>query len=107
MTIWIIAGVLAAFGLLSVLWVLFGFLLPKQRGAAVVCLCRGDGEEEVLIRRYGWLRDLGLIRCPMLLVDCGLSEEDGLRLLKGRPGVEICTEAELPARLEREREKLG
>ena len=107
MAIWIILSVLAAFGALCVIWTLFGFLLPGQRGAALVCVCRGDAREEPVIRHYGWLRDLGLIRAPMLLVDGGLTEEERTRLLKCRQGVEICSPEELYSRLEQERNKLG
>ena len=102
----IILAVLAAFGVLSVMWALFGFLLPGQRGTAMVCLCRGDGAEESVLRHYGWLRDLGLVRCPLLLVDCGITEEERTRLLRLKQGVEICTMEELPSRLEQERKKL-
>lgn len=103
----IILAVLAAFGVLSVIWALFGFLLPGQRGTAMVCLCRGDGEEEIVLRHYGWLRGLGLVRCPLLLVDCGITEEERTRLLHLKQGVDICTMEELSSRLEQEREKLG
>ena len=103
----IVLAVLAAFGVLSVLWVLFGFLLPGQRGTAMVCLCRNGAEEEQVTRHYGWLRDLGFIRCPLLLIDCGMTEEERARLLGHKQGVEICTLEELPSRLEQERETLG
>ena len=104
MAIWIILTVLAAFGALCAIWALFGFLLPGQRGAAVVCICRGD--EEPILRHYGWLRGAGLLRIPLLLIDDGSTEEDKTRLLKGRQGVEICSPEELSSRLEQERNKL-
>lgn len=104
MAIWIVLGVLAAFGALCALWALFGFLLPGQRGAVTVCLCRGDGTEEALIRRHRWLRDMGLTHSPLLLLDGGLTDEDKGRLT--RQGLVICDMAELSARVEQEREKL-
>lgn len=107
MITWIVLAVLAAFGALCVIWALFGFLLPGQRGAAVVCICRGDAREEQLIRHYGWLRDLGLVRAPLLLLDGGLTEEERARLLKCRQGAEVCTMEELASRLEQERNRLG
>lgn len=103
----IILAVLAAFGAFSVLWALFGFLLPGQRGMTMVCLCRGEGEDEPILRHYGWLRDWGFVRCPLLLVDCGMSEDERDRLLKGRSGIEICTQEELASRLEQERKNVG
>jgi hypothetical protein len=103
---WIILSVLAAFGVLCVIWALFGFLLPGQRGAVLVCLCRPGNKEEVIIRHYGWLRDLGLSKAPLLLVDGGLTEEERARLLQCRQGVEICSPEELIFRLEQERNRL-
>lgn len=107
MITWIILTVLAAFGALCAMWALFGFLLPGQRGGAMVCVCRGDHREEQIIRHYGWLRDLGLFRAPLLLVDGGMTEEEQARLLKCRQGIEICTMEELSSRLEQERNRLG
>lgn len=103
----IILAVLAAFGVLSVLWALLGFLLPGQRGTAMVYLWRDYGEGEQALRHFGWLRDLGLLRCPLLLIDCGMTEEERARVLTNRPGVEICTLEELPSRLEQERKEVG
>ena len=106
MAIWIILTILAAFGALCALWALFGFLLAGQRGAVLVCLCRPGHGEEAVIRHYGWLRDLGLLRVPLVLIDGGLTEEERARLLKCRQGVVICDPEELPSRLEQERNRL-
>lgn len=103
---WIVVAVLAAFGGLCALWALFGFLLPGQRGAVLVCLCRPGNKEEAVIRHYGWLRDLGLLRVPLLLIDEGLTEEERTRLLWCRQGVELCSPEELTSRLEQERNRL-
>ena len=106
MASWILLSVLAAFGVLCVIWTLFGFLLPGQRGAVLVCFCRPGNKEEAIIRHYGWLRDLGLSKAPLLLIDGGLTEEEQARLLKCRQGVEICSPEELISRLEQERNRL-
>lgn len=105
--VWYIClGTLAAFGALCAGWACFGGLLRGSTGGAVVCLCRGDGGELPLIRRYSWLRDMGLIRGPLLLVDCGSGVARETRARLGR-GMEICSLEELPARLEWERKRLG
>ena len=103
MTAFMIFGVLAAFGALAVLWTLLGFLLPGQRGTALVHLCQG--RQEAAVRRWGWLRDLGLLHCPLILVDCPASDRE--RLARNRHGVEFCGLEELSARLEQEREGVG
>ena len=60
MAMWFVLGMLAAFGALSGLWVLFGALLAPKGGAAVVCF---DADA---LSHYRRLKDLGLIRCPIL-----------------------------------------
>lgn len=101
----IVLTILGAFGLLCALWVLFGFLLPGQRGAAVVFLCRGEAGEEAVLRRYHWLYNVGLVRCPLILVDCGLCREERNRL--ERYHIILCTPEELQDKLEQERTHLG
>ena len=100
----IVLMVLGAFGLLCALWVLFGFLLPGQRGAAVVFLCRGEACEDAVLHRYQWLCNVGLVRYPMILVDCGLSPTERARLERA---FLLCTPEELQDKLEQERMHLG
>ena len=94
MVLYILIGMLAAMGALSVLWVCFGVLLPGMKGGAFVCL---GWPEEGLVRRYRWLRDLGLLSCPLLIV----TENRAERFLGS--GIEICSPDALTDRLERER----
>ena len=104
--LWIILIILAAFGLLCAVWALFGVFLPGQRGAVMVCVCRGAAEEEQILRHCAWLRDLGLFRGPLLLVDAGMTPDERSRLLRCGRGGEICTTEELASRLEQERNRL-
>lgn len=101
----IVLTVLGAFGLLCALWVVFGFLLPGGRGAATVLLCRGEPGEEAVLQRYLWLYNTGLVRSPLLIVDCGLTLKDRKRLQK-HP-ITLCTVQELNEKLEQERAHLG
>ena len=95
-------GVLAAFGALCVLWGLLGWLLPGERGGAVVCRCGAGLKEEFFLRRCLWLRHLGMLKAPLLVVDDGLTCQERAWLERCR-GVEFCSLEELPARLELER----
>ena len=101
----IVLAIFGAFGLLCAVWVLFGFLLPGQRGAAAVLLCRGEPAEEAVLRRYLWLYNTGLVRCPLLAVDCGL--KDGQRIWLSQYPITLCTPEELQNQLEQERNQLG
>ena len=92
---WIVLVVLAAFGLLCALWACLGFLLPGQSGVVMVYRCRGESVD-ALVRRYRWMRDLGLIRCPLLIVDEGMSPQQR-KFLENRPGIRVCDMAELIA----------
>ena len=93
---YIIIGMLAAFGLLSALWAIAGLWLPRQPGAAVVVFSTGDHREESTLRRYRWLKSLGLVSCPLILVD-GTPQED----------IICCTSDELTALLEQEWDQIG
>lgn len=101
----IMLSVMAAFGVLCALWILFGFLVADQRGASTVCLCRSGIAEEPVIRRYLWLYNTGLIRSPLLLVDCGLTEQERTLLLH-HDNIILCTAEDLLTLLEQEREYL-
>ncbi len=87
-----VLGVLAAYGLVCMLWAAFGWLLPEGRGCAVCCV---GVPEEMTLRKLRWLRDMGLLAVPVLAVT-----EDPLEL----PGdMERCSREDLLSRLERER----
>lgn len=90
---WIAA--LAAFGLLSVLWALFGWLLPACRRGWL--LYPGRSEDLSFVGIYLWLRGMGIVRCPLILADLGLSDAEKQRL--SEKGIEICSPSELPERL--------
>ena len=72
---------------------LFGLLLRPLPGreAKIVLPGRGEGEElEQLVRSFLWLRGMGLLRCPIVIADAGLTPagwELALRLTARWPGV--------------------
>ena len=73
MIVYVLLGLLAAFGLVCMMWVLFGFLLPGSRRCTVVVLCSPE-QETALLRRLLWLRELGLLRCGIYLSGRGLTD---------------------------------
>ena len=91
---YILVGCLAAFGALSALWAVLGWLLPQEKGLCMVCLEEADVGT---VSRVRWLWGLGLLRCPLLVV----TEEGqlGVRM----DGTEICRPGDLLSRLEREK----
>ena len=60
---YVVIGTLAAFGLVSALWLIFGWLIPGGKGWAAVCFREGAALERCL-----WLREWGLLRGPVLLL---------------------------------------
>lgn len=82
---YVILGMLAAFGLLCALWVMFGWLIPGGKGGCLVCV----GKSFSLVKRLMWLREMGLLQCPLWVQGENLSEEERawLRSL----GIEICS----------------
>ena len=69
---------LCVLGLCLVLWWTVGRLLrplPGGRARAVIP-GRGEGENlEQAVRSFLWLRSLGLLTCPIVIADTGLSHE--------------------------------
>jgi len=90
---YIILGLLAAFGLLSALWAAFGWLLPGDGGWVMV---RSGNPRPEQLARIRWLKSLGLLTCPVLvLTETGEPEAD----------TEICSGKDLLSRLEWERNR--
>lgn len=100
---WFIIGTLAAFGAVCVLWALAGWIMSDKQSGTVVIRCRPGNPELGCVRRFVCLRELGLIRCTILLVDCGLTEQDRKELAPMEQYVEICSRETLLDRLETER----
>lgn len=91
---WFMIGFLAAFGLLCVIWTLLGFLLPDGKGCV---LCRIGPLDEGSLWRYQWLRGMGFLTVPLLIV----AEESG----ECFSGTEVCSREDLLSRLEWERKR--
>ena len=103
--LYVLLGMLAAFGLLCAVWVVFGLWLSGSRGWVAVCFC--GPEQGAAIRRCRWLRDWGLLRGSILAVHRELSREQMQMLSRNLEHVELCCLEALPARLELELEKFA
>lgn len=89
--IWyVIIGFFAAVGCLFLLWLLYGACLPKTRAEAVAVLCQ-PGRERQLLRRYRWMRDLGLTNSSVVLVGSALSSREQSEMIQNFPGVTFLT----------------
>lgn len=91
---YVMVGMLAAFGLLSLLWVLLGWLLPGGQGCAVVYFGEPEAERFAV---FIWLKSLGILKCPLIAVaqeQCCPFDE-----------VEICSREALIPRLTEERKR--
>ena len=99
-------GTAAAFGVFCAVWAMFGWLMSGGEGGALVCRCRPGCSELPLIRRYIFLRELGLVKMPLLLIDCALPAEELTALRRKCRSIELCSLEALPARLELERNRI-
>ena len=94
-------------GLAFVAWWLFGRLFRPMPGQGVRVLIPGRGEGEDLeqtLRAFMWLRGLGLLDCPIIIADLGLTPkgwELALRLTARWPGVVLWPASDLPDYLAR------
>jgi len=76
--------ILAALGIVLLLWLIFGaFVLPmRPRRGRLAWLWQAEGDEAALLRQYeayAWLRETGLAPTQLVLWDAGL-DPDALRL---------------------------
>ena len=90
-------GTLAAFGAVCALWTLYGLMLPQNAEDVLYTPVRPGEGEFSFARRYLWLRELGLVRCALVAVDLGLSNEERDWLTDR--GIAVCSPAELADRL--------
>lgn len=97
---YVLIGFLAAFGALCALWAVLGAWLTGPDVGCVI-LRPAPGGEAAAVRRYRWLRDLGLVKGPLTVV----ADEVGA-LSEQYPGVEFLTLEQYQTQLEQEREKL-
>ena len=102
---------LQATGVLMLLWTLVGWLvLGHDRGGAVVYRVTELSRVEAFLRCCQWLRGIGMIRMPVLLVDGGLDSrerEELEHMAAVREDVRICTGAGLEEELKWEAERFG
>lgn len=90
---YMILGFLAAFGGLSLLWTMLGWLLPSGKGLVLVCAGLPDPG---VLGRYRWLRGMGFLNCPLV---CIVERSPG----KVPVDMEFCSRESLWNRLEWEK----
>lgn len=92
---YIIIGGLAAYGLLCLAWAVCGRLFPAGEEGVLILPELPEDSRWPFVARYLWLRDLGLIRCPLVVADSGLNTQQ--RQWLEAKGIEICKPEALPA----------
>lgn len=104
MTVWEwVLTLLAAFGLFSLGWLLFGRLLSPvgTTETPLYLVVRGEGSGRGLehtVSALVWLRSREGLSCPLLLVDGGLNDEGrtlAALLARRWPEVRLCGPEEL------------
>ena len=84
---------LAAAGLLTVLWAIFGLLsAPFGRYGAAVVLRVGSAEQlEHELRAWSWLQKTGLTAAPLLIVPTEEMQHIARSRCRTLPGVRLCS----------------
>ena len=96
MALYVLLGMLAAFGALAAVWTVWVFFLPKDTGCILICV----GQPQLgFVTRWKWLAGCGLLRCPMIAV----TDEE---LLYRSENIEQCSWETLASRLEMERKRI-
>lgn len=90
---YVLIGALAAFGLMCAVWILCGLVRPKnQKG--ILLYAGADAQEAA--QRYLWLREMGLVSGPLLVLE---PEGETAAWLQNH-NIEIVSRAQLLSRLE-------
>lgn len=90
--IWyIFLGFLAAFGLLCILWILFGFLLPGSVRCRIAVICP-RGREIATIRRFCLLREFGLLRFELVVINSALNPRQKRFIAEKYPFIRFCSQ---------------
>lgn len=66
---YILFGALAAFGLICLVWIGCGLVLPRIAGGMAVLAGPLDREKLDTARRWIWLREMGLLYTPLTALD--------------------------------------
>ena len=90
MILYLCMGILAAVGGLFLLWLLIGCFLPKKRQGSVAVSCQAE-DLYVVLRRYRWMRELGLTRFTLVIIPMGISQEQVQGVQENYPGVTFMT----------------
>ena len=90
MLLHVLLGFLAAFGALCALWTLFGLLLPGRVRCQTAVRCP-KGMEIAVIRRFCCLRELGLTRADLTVLDSGLNRRQQHYIQARYPYIQFCT----------------
>lgn len=98
MVLFICLGTLAAFGFLCCVYCVAGLFLSDDRRPMLICLLPQGHLPDGAIARYRLLKDLGLVRGPLLVIGTAPS--------KAAPDIEYCSLQDIPTRLELERNNL-
>lgn len=99
---YVLLGFLAAFGALCALWVLFGVFLPGSVPCEAAVHCP-KGREIAVIRRFCRLRELGLTRSDLAVLDSGLNPRQQRYIQRKYPYIKFCTREAWLAGQRRER----
>ena len=100
----VVLSLLAVFGLLGLGWLLLGHILAPVGGrfCAVIPGSGDGGALEQSVNGLLWLRGGNLVKCPLVIVDCGLNAQGkalAAALTLREPGITMCLAEELPRHL--------
>lgn len=104
---YIMVGSLAAFGALCALYIVAVLFTRHLPGS--VMLCRGVTcrQELMLITRHSRLYALGLLKCPLIMIDSSFTPKEQQLLCKKHPNLMFYTQADYIACFSGEKDHAG
>ncbi len=92
MLTYVVIGTLAAFGLVCLVWLMCGWMLPKEGGVLIYA----GSDNLIAARRYLWLKEMGFTVTPLWILDAQGPDREWLQARE----IEVYSREEAVARLE-------
>ncbi len=86
----VLLGFFGAFGVLCALWAIFGVWLPGSSRCSAAVQCP-KGKEIAIIARFCRLRELGLTRADLIVLDTHLNSRQQRYIRSRYPYITFCT----------------
>lgn len=85
---YVFLGFFGAFGVLCALWTVFGLFLPGSSACRMTLQCPAK-QELAALRRFSWLREMGMLRAHITVINSSLTKRQQRMITQKYPYIEF------------------